>query len=88
MDLIVELAPELAEDVASGRSSAAVENLKEKLQVLGVALEPLHPGTSDAELARYFLAHAPAGQESLAVSRLRSQDGVVAAYLKPGGEPP
>lgn len=88
MDVIVELAPELADDLAGNRPSERAAALREELQRLDTSLEPLHPGTSDPELARYFLARAPAGREPLAATRLRERDGVVAAYVKPAGEAP
>jgi hypothetical protein len=54
----------------------------------GTKLEPQHPGTLDAELARWYVAEVadPATAERLAEA-LRNTPGVEAAYVKPGAAP-
>ncbi len=84
----MELEPELAEDLAAGRESPRAHALREELERLGASLEPLHPGTADSELARYYVARTRAGEEPIAATRLSERDGVLSAYAKPAGEPP
>jgi hypothetical protein len=54
----------------------------------GTKLAPQHPGTSDPELASWYVAELadPAAAERLAAA-LRDTRGVEAAYVKPGDEP-
>ena len=76
-ELIVKLAP--AVEPASIRTHA---------NGLGVELSPLHPGTSDPELASYLVGQVdPEGARGVA-ERLMRVDGVESAYVKPGGAPP
>jgi hypothetical protein len=54
----------------------------------GVSLAPLHPGTSDPELAMYFVAQAAAHTGEDVAERLMRVDGVDSAYIKPSAAPP
>ncbi|MBI3269638.1 MAG: hypothetical protein HYZ53_11500 [Planctomycetes bacterium] len=56
---------------------------------LGLALEPLHPGSTVEDLAAHFSIAAPTeevGRE--VVRRLNQLDAVEGAYLKPLDAPP
>jgi hypothetical protein len=55
---------------------------------LGIALAPLHPSTTDTDLASYLVTQVdPASQDDV-IERLRRCPGVEGAYAKPQGEPP
>jgi hypothetical protein len=69
-------------DVGAGQLTAA-------LAELGVQLEPLHPGSSEPELASHFYVSVADEEEGKRVAeRLRNVEGVEAAYLKPPDAPP
>lgn len=55
---------------------------------LGVSLTPLHPSTSDLDLATYFVADVEGSVLDRTLDRLRRCAGVEGAYAKPRGEPP
>jgi hypothetical protein len=58
--------------------------LRELVAASGASLHPLHPGTSDAELATYYIVHVPdSGEASRVLDRLRDHEAVAAAYIKP-----
>jgi hypothetical protein len=80
VDVIVKLAP--------ASPDAALSSLEACARAAGVELAPLHGGTSDPELASYYVASvAPHTADALA-ARLRACPGVEAAYAKPAGAPP
>ena len=60
------------------------EEFRHLLLELGLRVTALHPGTPDAELARWFYAMV-SDQEDLdtTLERLRGHPRVVAAYVKP-----
>jgi hypothetical protein len=51
---------------------------------LGVSLEPMHPGTDDPNLVRYFTVQVPdAGTAEQVIKHLQKCKAVEAVYLKP-----
>jgi hypothetical protein len=54
----------------------------------GLSLEPLHPGTSDAELSTYFVARVEGHTAEDVTERLMRVDGVDGAYVKPPAAAP
>ena len=90
MNITLQIQPEVAKalrhrDVTSPAASKLLGAAKE----LGVAITPIHPDTADAELSTYFTTTAPdraAARE--VIERLRSCDGVSAAYIKPAASLP
>lgn len=55
----------------------------------GVELRPLHPGTLDPELQRYFTIETrDADTAQRLIERLSGAPGVEAAYIKPPEGPP
>lgn len=55
---------------------------------LGAALKPLHSGTDDPALRKYFAAEVSDGEAEAAAARVRNEPGVEAAYTKPADFPP
>ena len=92
--LIVIVRPDVAHAVVRTRSGArASSNMPADLAAVGrsenVAFTPLHAGTADSTLARYWCADLPdvTVAEQIAAALRRSCD-VEAAYLKPGDSVP
>lgn len=94
MEVILQLSTELARQVAGAAAGTGDDSLHrmkdiEKTAVhLGFSLSPIHPGTTDEELARYFTlsGQSPLDTDQL-LSTLQNLEGVTAAYTKPGAEP-
>jgi hypothetical protein len=74
--------------VVTEQAGAERQRLDGCARDLGVSLTPLHPGTTDRELASYFVASVDSDQAERITSGLRRCPGVDAAYVKPAGEPP
>jgi len=78
VEIIVQLVPEATLPTSSGgtavRQTAADD---------GVVVEPLHPGTDDAELATWARVRVPSGKADRLVTRLAACPGVAAAYVRP-----
>jgi hypothetical protein len=55
---------------------------------LRISIAPLHPGTTDRDLASYFVTFVEAPALDDVLARLRRCPGVDGAYAKPAGEPP
>jgi hypothetical protein len=73
----------------AAKRDAGESRLSAALAELGVQLEPLHPGSSDPELAsQFYVSVADEEDGERVATRLRSVPGVEAAYLKPPDEPP
>lgn len=63
---------------------AGPEHAAPLTDVAGLPLEPLHPGTADATLARWYRVAVPPGREPAEVARrLLLDPRVGAAYVKP-----
>ena len=72
---------EITTKLAPGSPASELRGL---VTASGASLRPLHPGTSDPELATYFIVHVPDPAEAPRVlDRLRSHAAVTAAYIKP-----
>jgi hypothetical protein len=83
IELIVKLSPE-----AAAAESPEYKRLHAHAAQLGVALAPLHPATSDPDLATYAVAHVDAAAANAVIEQLRRCAGVEGAYAKPPGAPP
>ena len=57
--------------------------LREKTRDAGVTLEPMHPGVDDDELRTYFYADVNDDRVDEVLDRLRAEDAIEAAYVKP-----
>ena len=83
VEVIVALTPE-----AAVPGTAEREELESHTADLGVPLAPLHPLTSDPELAAYAVARVDAASADALIKHLLRCDGVAGAYAKPPGAPP
>ena len=85
MQITVQLQADVARRLHQrGSPTAGSQELNQITNQLGVTLEPIHPGTEDPELTRYFTVEAP--DQSTAervIARLRQSKAVEAAYVKP-----
>lgn len=74
------------------RDEHAADGLRGWLQQHGAALQPMHPGATDAEGRRWFLVVLEPGgtpdRLAVLVEQLRARAEVDAAYLKPAGSSP
>jgi hypothetical protein len=82
-ELILKLAP-----AATIAASPAHSSVRACVADLGISVSPLHPSTSDPELASYLVAHVDPAAVDRVIERLVACDGVEGAYAKPAGEPP
>jgi hypothetical protein len=73
---------------AAFRAGVPDAPLSQTLADLGVTLEPLHPGTTDPDLAGQFFADVPEASADDICARLLAHPAVVAAYTKPPDGPP
>ena len=68
----------------SSSHSRSVPSAVKLVRDLGVELEPLHPGTIDSELQRFFIVTMEDGEPvDQVLDSLRECHGIDAAYLKP-----
>jgi Asp-tRNA(Asn)/Glu-tRNA(Gln) amidotransferase B subunit len=90
MHITVQTRDDVANDLVKDKPRLAeTKRLRTALEKLGLNLEPMHPGTDDADLATYFSIAVPEGHDPEDVAkRLRASKAVKAAYVKPRGEPP
>ena len=69
--------------------SAESKGLLKIAESLGVTLNPMHSGTKDPNLIRYFTVEAVDNQSAMKVIEcLKRSAAVEGAYLKPGDELP
>jgi hypothetical protein len=85
MFITVHLTPAGA---AAVRTAAPDGQLAHILADAGTTLEPLHPGTTDPDLAGQFFADVPEALADNICARLLAHPAVVAAYTKPADGPP
>ncbi len=90
MEVIVTVSQAVAR-VLHQRSprTAGTDQLMHIVATLGVTLEPMHRGTDDLQLMRYFVVQVPDAVTAQRVIDQLQQSGVVeGAYLKPRDEAP
>lgn len=90
MHITVQVQPDVAADLRQQQTSTlAAQDLISTLSALGVQLEPLHPDTTDPNLATYFTVAVPdIATAERVVKRLQQSTAVDSAYLKPSDELP
>lgn len=72
-------------DRASAASATERQRILSECSAVGVPLRAMHPGSRDADLARYFVGDVA---DDAQMGKLRAISGVEAAYVKPADEPP
>ncbi len=83
IEVIVKLTQE-----AAAPDSPQHKAIDARAAQLGVSLAPLHPSTSDPDLASYAVAHVNPLEAEAVVDQLLRCNGVEGAYAKPPGAPP
>jgi hypothetical protein len=85
MQITVQLQADVARRLHQREPPAAEwEELNRITKQLGVVLEPMHPGTADPDLIRYFTVEVPDQVTAeRVIARLQQSKAVEAAYLKP-----
>jgi hypothetical protein len=87
MQVILRVKPEPA--ARRKRRRAAADPFASVEKALGLQVQPLHPGSDDPELQRFFAVDVPdRGAAERALALLRRVPAVDAAYVKPEDEPP
>jgi hypothetical protein len=65
------------------------QELMRESEELGIALQPLHPGSTDPTLTPYFIAEVPDRMTAeRQVTRLQKIRAIESAYIKPEDEMP
>lgn len=84
MKITVHVRPDVARALREDVHESEAERLRAVVREVGATLEPVHPGTTDAELARSFTLDVPDLELAARVAeRLRALPSVEAAYVKP-----
>lgn len=74
--------------LSSSHASAPLLQAGDLLVRWNLQLRPLHAGTRDAGLARWFTVEVPVGVAPDVLAALRAEAAVDAAFVKPPEEPP
>jgi len=90
VQVIVVLTTEVARDFGtSGGWHGIGKEIEDILKDFGLAIQPLHPGSRDPTLARYFVIdRIDASVAHRLATRLRSSHAVESVYVKVPGETP
>ncbi len=88
-EIIAQFNAESSRALRSRETGPVTIDLLNVLREAGGSIEPLHPGSDDPGLSRYFVIRVQddAKAEELA-QRLRSLEPTEAAYIKPHEEAP
>jgi hypothetical protein len=74
---------------SAAESSLVPKDLREAAAEAGVAIQPMHPGVLDPELARWFYADVEDPDQATALTdRLQALASIEAAYITPPQGPP
>jgi hypothetical protein len=85
VDVTVQVTPDLVPALRhEAPATERTHDIENTVQAMGASLRPLHPGTADTALSRYFAVNVPDAATAQRVAReLLRLDGVEAAYIKP-----
>jgi hypothetical protein len=83
MQITVQLKPSVAKALHAGRETAASAGISALVREAGGKLAPMHPGTDDKELQRFFIVEAPESRIPALLKQLQQHAAVQAAYQKP-----
>jgi hypothetical protein len=88
MPVIVLLSSDVQGDFTRG-GSRLVETVRQVLRERGVGLQPMHPGSADAKLSRYYLIDiSDKNTADSLILVLSNLPGIEAVYWKPADEAP
>ena len=89
-EVVLQLSDDVAAELGEPASCSGVtQDLLDLARECNIELVAQHPGVEDAELASYFSALvADADSAERVRKRFSTFQGVMAAYVKPPGEPP
>jgi hypothetical protein len=86
MQIVVQARPHAER---AGERGPASDELTRSAARLSIELRPIHPGTTDPDLARYFTAEVPDRTTvDRVIAQLLQSEAVEAAYIKPPDELP
>lgn len=90
MKITLQVSEEVARTLHQlGHPTPSTKALLRQIKRLKVTLEPLHPGSDDPNLQRYFIVSADNVTTAQRVAtQLQKLDGIQAAYVKPPDAPP
>lgn len=89
VNVMVQLAAEAAQALQHGELPLELREAEESLRPLELTLEPLHPGTHDSSLTRWFrIAVEDEGAAARVVEALGGTSMVESAYVEPLSAPP
>jgi hypothetical protein len=85
----VHVRPDVARALQAGEAETpASKEILERASGLGVALEPVHPGTSAPDLLTHFTVYVEDAEKARAVAEtLQRSDAVEGAYVTPPASP-
>ena len=85
----VHVRPDVARALqARGAETPASKEILDQASRLGVALEPVHPGTSAPDLLTHFMVYVEDAEKARAVAEtLQLSDAVEGAYVTPSASP-
>ena len=90
MQITLQLDRDIAHELRHGQPpSVHTREILSTIEALQLSLRPIHPGTADSDMDRYFtvdLDDEASGEELR--QRLEGCIGVEAAYIKPADELP
>ena len=87
MPVIVLLSSDVHDDFSRG--GRLFDDIGQVLRERGVALRPMHPGSADPKLSRYYIADvSDRNTADGLVSLLSKLSGIEAVYWKPADETP
>lgn len=88
MEVVVHLQPDIANAFRSGGDSVPRGRIDAVLGRFGSKLTPMYPGSTDPDLATWFVAQDVAEDQARSLAdALRALPGVLAAYPQPRPEP-
>ncbi len=90
IEISMQVSPSVQVSLRQGEAdtSASAEILAVVTE-LGLELKPVHPGTADPLLTRYFVIEVEDSTTAgRALARLQGCEGIEAAYVKPPDAPP
>lgn len=88
-EIIAQFSAEPSQALQNNETNPIATEILSVLSGAGASIEPLHSGSDDPRLGRYFIIRVPEDEKAEDLARrLRSLEPTEAAYIKPHGEAP